>query len=247
MTPSEYFDPLLGQSLYYPGEQRYKGECPQTVLLFLAATGTTPPIYPFAYQYYEDGIPGYTQIPAGPAIQDGDIIVWGSDFPPSGGDGHIDVATGDGTIEDFWGYDSNWTPPLTLSKIHHVGPNNNYIVGYLRKEEDMQPTPKQVGDIYTAMTGNDISQEDLNFYITAPRTVYDLIYALFPATQKARDTITLLENERDTVLYPYVNTVSTDLGIPDNATDLTAVTNAIESKTGTTKESVITYITNNLN
>ena len=68
----------------------------------------------------------------------------------------------------------------------------------------MQPTPKQVGDIYKFMTGNDISQQDLGFYITAPRTIYDLVYALAPATQKARDVIQLLEQDRDKNLYPLI-------------------------------------------
>lgn len=49
--------------------------------------------------------------------------------------------------------------------------------------ENMQPTAKQVGDVYRFMTDNEISQKDLDFYITAPRTIYDLIYALGPTTQ----------------------------------------------------------------
>lgn len=43
---------------------------------------------------------------------------------------------------------------------------------------------KHVGDIYRFMTGGEISQKDLDFYITDPRTIYDLIYALGPGTQK---------------------------------------------------------------
>lgn len=70
--------------------------------------------------------------------------------------------------------------------------------------DTMQPTAKQVGDIYKAMTGNDISQKDLDFYITPPRTVYDLIYALFPATQAERDKVKLLEEDRDKNLYPLI-------------------------------------------
>lgn len=52
------------------------------------------------------------------------------------------------------------------------------------KGAPMQPTPKQVGDTYRFMTGLEISQKDLDFYISAPRTIYDLIYALGPDTNK---------------------------------------------------------------
>lgn len=143
MKPAQYFEPKLGQSLLYPGQaQKYLGQCVQSVMLWLAATGTTPPAYPSAFMYYLAGIPGYTKIPAGPAIQDADIIVWGSDFPPSNGNGHIDVATGDGTLKDFWAYDSNWQPPLKLSKIHHNGSDNRFIIGYLRKTKEGDTMPE---------------------------------------------------------------------------------------------------------
>lgn len=60
------------------------------------------------------------------------------------------------------------------------------MLGYLRNDnigEDMQPTPKQAGDVYRFMTNAEISQKDLDFYITAPQTIYDMIYALGPDTQ----------------------------------------------------------------
>lgn len=74
-----------------------------------------------------------------------------------------------------------------------------------------EPTPKQVGDIYKFMTGTDISQKDLDFYITPPRTIYDLVYALAPTTQKARDTVQLLENDRDKNLYPLIEKDKADI------------------------------------
>lgn len=126
---------------------------------------------------------------------------------------------------------------------------SEYISGeqVIKGESMEQPTPKQVGDIYTAMTGQDISQADLDFYITAPRTVYDLIYALFPATQKARDSITLLEQERDNSLYPYVNAVTAALGLPDTVDPAAAEAAITALKTsGVTKQDVIAYITSNL-
>lgn len=62
---------------------------------------------------------------------------------------------------------------------------------------DVKTKAKQIGDIYKAMTGADISQKDLDFYVGRPDGVTEMIYALFPATQKARDVIKLLENDRD--------------------------------------------------
>ena len=61
---------------------------------------------------------------------------------------------------------------------------------------------KRIGDIYKAATGQDISQKDLDFYISRPEGEFDLIYALFPQFQKYRDIIKLLEDDRDANLYP---------------------------------------------
>lgn len=69
-------------------------------------------------------------------------------------------------------------------------------------EGDMQPTPEQVGKVYKAMTGSDITQKDLDFYITAPRTLADLVYGLLPGVEKTRADKQLLEKERDEKLYP---------------------------------------------
>lgn len=142
MTPDTYFAPLKNQSLLYPGQsQVYRGQCVQSVMLWLKATGTEPPVYPSAYQYFQRGIPGYTKIPAGQPIKAEDIVVWRPDFPPAitggVGNGHIDVAAQDGTAQDFWAWESNWSPPLRLNRIRHNGPDNSYIFGYLRKEENM--------------------------------------------------------------------------------------------------------------
>lgn len=146
MTPAEYFDPLLGQSVAYPGQEAYQGQCVQSVLLWLRDTGTEPPIYASAYMYYTQGIPGYTKVPIGAPIQDGDIVVWGAAFPPTKGNGHIDVATETGTNLDFWAYDQNWTPNV-ITKTHHAGSQNQYIMGYLRKDDSaMEDEIKQLTD-----------------------------------------------------------------------------------------------------
>lgn len=76
-------------------------------------------------------------------------------------------------------------------------------LGVTKGTEDM-PTPKQVGDIYKALTGYDITQKDLDFYVSGGRTTADLVYGLLPGVQKLRDEKKLLETERDTKLYPAV-------------------------------------------
>lgn len=133
MTPAQFFDPQLGESLAYPGQEKYRGQCVQSVMLWLAATGTTPPVYLYAHEYYDNGVPGYTKIPAGGAIEDGDLVVYSGALPPSNGDGHIDVATGSGTATNYTGYDQNWNEPLKLTKVVHNGSDDKYILGYLRK------------------------------------------------------------------------------------------------------------------
>lgn len=98
---------------------------------------------------------------------------------------------------------------------------------------DTKVKAKQLGDIHRAMTGSEISQKDLDFYIGRPDGVVELTYGLFPAVAKYRETIGLLTKERDDVLYPYVEAVSAALGIPANALKLVTVTDAIKAlKTG---------------
>lgn len=138
MDVAGFFEPLLGRSLLLSGQSEdFRGQCVQSVGLWVQHLGKVFPVHPSAYQFYVNGIDGFTKIPAGQPIKKGDIVVWAANFPPSKGNGHIDVAAQDGTISDFWAYDSNWDPPLRLSKIHHTGSYNNYIMGYLRLEDDM--------------------------------------------------------------------------------------------------------------
>lgn len=110
----------------------------QSVGLYVQQLGINFPAYEEAYLYYENGIPGYTKVGAGNPIKQGDLVVWSRYFPASPGAGHIDVAAQDGTLASFVAWDSNWYPPLKLAKLSHLGNNNNYIVGYLRRA-NMEP------------------------------------------------------------------------------------------------------------
>lgn len=148
--------------------------------------------------------------------------------------GHINVRLANGTVWSDGNIYANIDAYLSNHAPKYVGWGESVNdVTVIKGDTGMQPTPKQVGDVYRFMTDSEISQKDLNFYITAPRTIYDLIYALGPNTQSKvkfsnqnQGVVELLTNERDTVLYPYVNAVSAALGLPAKA-DSTAATDAI--------------------
>ncbi len=133
MTANQFFSPLLGQSLLYPGQNEiYRGQCVQPVMMWIKANGVEPPVYPNAYQYYTRGVPGYDKVSG--EIQEGDIIVFSSNLPGSDGSGHICVASGDAVPQDFMSYDSNWGPGKKLRQIRHMGSEDSDILGYLRRE-----------------------------------------------------------------------------------------------------------------
>lgn len=166
MTPDYFFTPLKGQSLLYPGsDEEYRGQCTQSARLWIKQEGVNPPAYGSAYLFYDNGVPGFTKIPRGQPIKTGDLVVYSKAF---GGNGHIDVASSDGTITDYWGWDSNWNPLLKLNKVHHNGSDNQYIVGYLRKEgEEMRiPTDIEIIDAKKFITG------DPNYQPTGPEFDY---------------------------------------------------------------------------
>lgn len=170
MTPNQFFTPLNNQSLLYPGQNPiYTGQCVQSVMMWLKATGTEPPVYPSAYLYYDRGITGYTKIPAGQTILEGDIVVWRKDFPPSLGNGHIDVASANGALNGFSAWDSNWKP-LILSHILHNGNYNNYIAGYLRRNMATNSlTKEEIQVIYTlTFETNDVPQDIIDAYTGQP-------------------------------------------------------------------------------
>lgn len=146
MSPDSYFTPLKGQSLLIPGQnENVRGQCVQSAGLWIMQQGLKLPAYTYAYMYWDNGVSGMDKIPAGQPIRQGDTVIWGKNFPSSPGAGHIDTASADGTLQDFWAWDSNWgSPSLKLNKIHHTGTANNYIVGYLRKKGVGMPNESEV-------------------------------------------------------------------------------------------------------
>jgi hypothetical protein len=143
----------------------------QSVGLYVQALGLNFPTYGSAYLYYQNGIEGYERVPEGQPIKEGDIIVWRADFPPSRGSGHIDVASADGSFGDFTAWDQNWYPPLKLNHIRHNDNNNNYIFGYLRRNDMSTVGEIEFHDLYEAFFGpmaiNQPTDGDRNRWIGA--------------------------------------------------------------------------------
>lgn len=177
MSPNDFFSPLEGQSLLIPGQdERFRGQCPQPVGLYVQALGLTFPAYIDAYLYWDKGIPGYTKVQVGNPIKEGDIIVWRADFPPSLGSGHMDVAAQDGTLANFVAWDSNWYPPLKLAKLSHLGNNNNYIAGYLRRQGADMVVSQSVAEkivtyFYRLGTGNYPTPGQAEYWVPRVRDV----------------------------------------------------------------------------
>lgn len=175
MTPNSFFGPKIGQSLLLPGQSEiYRGQCVQSVGLWVQALGLTFPTYSSAYLYFVNGIPGYTKIPAGTPIKEADIIVWRKDFPPAiftnpdgskSYNGHIDVASADGSLGSFSAYDQNWKP-LVVAHIQHNDNNNNYIAGYLRRIDML--TPAEVNQLTQIAFNRPAHEDEKSVYSTIP-------------------------------------------------------------------------------
>lgn len=182
MIPTTWFNQNKGKLVLNP-EPPYgiPGQCVNAASSWSMTMGGPELRGPTAYQVWLTFRSPFFQVINGTDRQIGDIVFLAPSNPSigTGPDGHVYVCSGDNG-----GYDANWSGDQTLHATTH---STTGVLGVFRKvikEESMQPTAKQVGDTYKFMTNQDISQKDLDFYITAPRTIYDLIYALGPDTQK---------------------------------------------------------------
>lgn len=187
------------------------------------------------------------------SIVAGDFVIYsagvGSVF------GHIDVAAQDGSTISYVGYDSNWGGNLTVHTVTHDDKYNQYILGSLRlKEGGMNPTAQQAHDTVMAfeteadgITPHQPTQADLDFGVSTPWNAY--IPNFYPGVQKLRNVIQLLENDRDTDLYPKINAVTSALGLPSSAsaTDMVAAIQKLQTDAPVINHnSVLTYIQENL-
>lgn len=148
MTLSKCYQQNKGKSVLIPGGGKGNdGQCVQWADVVMKDVYELPYIYTpgaidFWTKFEELGLDkNFDKIKAGSAIERGDYLIYdarvGSKY------GHIDVASRDGVVYDFWAYDSNWggvKDPKTgypiLYEAHHNDKYNDYIVGYLRRKDD---------------------------------------------------------------------------------------------------------------
>lgn len=144
MTLLQCYQEHEGTSVLVPGGGAgNQGQCEQWADLVLNQVYGLSFVYTPAaldWWYSADAL-GLTEhfdkIPFGEPIVQGDYIIY--DGRVGSADGHIDVASENGTVKAFWAYDSNWggSPFVVngypvLHEVFHMDEYNNYIVGYLR-------------------------------------------------------------------------------------------------------------------
>mgnify|MGYP001558528093 CR=1 FL=1 len=61
----------------------------------------------------------------------GDLVVWHSRLPGSGGAGHVDICLANGASRNFTGFDQNWRGKYSYREAH----NYDWVVGYLRPKK----------------------------------------------------------------------------------------------------------------
>lgn len=176
MTLDQCFQANQGTAILVPGGGAgNNGQCAQWADLVLHDVYGLPYIYtPGAIDWWQkaDAL-GLTQyfdkIPAGEPIKKGDFLIYdarvGSAFC------HIDVASADGTIDNFSAYDSNWNAKVfhdangypTLHELQHTGVYNTYILGYLRLKgaTDMIATANDLKYLYLGVYAQDVPDANL--------------------------------------------------------------------------------------
>lgn len=144
MTLDGFISHYQGQAVSYDGVAANRGQCVQLVEFYLTQVvePTPVPFYGNAIDWFNKfgGIlPDYfTKAPyiVGTYPQVGDLVVWSSALPNSGGFGHVDICTKNGDAVGFTSFASNWNGEYA----HEVTHNYSYIIGYLRLKENNMPT-----------------------------------------------------------------------------------------------------------
>lgn len=177
MTPIQWFDTHKGQAILVPGGGTGNdGQCEQAVDSFIHEVFGLPYVYtPNAKDFWLNfnglGLDQhFIQIPYGQPILANDIIVY--DTRVGSISGHIDVASRNGIITDFWAYDSNWGGirntqgyPI-LYEAHHTGVYNTYIYGYLRFKGANMPTEADVRSQFKVHYLPDPTPVQIQYYTT---------------------------------------------------------------------------------
>jgi hypothetical protein len=226
MTLNTWFATYQGKSLLVPGEPVSEtGQCVQAADIALNLVYGLPYHYGNAidwWNYPGELVNNFNLINDG-TIQKGDFVVYGTGVGSPFG--HIDIALQNGSKSSYIGADSNWNKNLTVHTVNHNDQYNQYILGVLRNKsnnggnmpDNSIPTSTQIGEEFQALAGRQPTQDELNLFVGL--NWFDgLKQYLFPGVQTLRDTITNLENDRDTHLYPFINKVTAILGLPTSAT-----------------------------
>lgn len=149
MTGKEWYQKHKGESILIPaGGKGNNGQCAQAADSYMKEVFGLPYIYtPAALDWWTKApalglTENFNKIPAGQPVLAGDYVIY--DQRVGAREGHIDMASRDGTVKDFWAYDSNWGGDAfkkngypVLHEVHHNDAYNNYIVGYLRRKDKM--------------------------------------------------------------------------------------------------------------
>jgi CHAP domain len=270
LTLAQFIATENGQALDYDGIPADTGQCVQLVAYYCQnVLGVTPPALNAVDWWNDYGsepslVNNFDRIAYSPSNlpKKGDIVVFGaSNAINSPLYGHIDIAIADGTASGYIGFDSNWGGDYNAQGYpvaHQVAHSYMDVLGYLRPKGDntsMNPTAQQAHDTIMAfetendnVTPHQPTQADLNYAVSTPWPAW--IVNFYPMVQKLRDTISLLQSDRDNNLYPTINAATSALGLPASATaaDITAAIEALKSQqpAAVNKQVVESYIAENL-
>lgn len=192
-TLEETYNKYKGQAVLAPGGGAgNQGQCLQWSDIVLNEVYGLPFIYtPAALDWWvKAGSLGLTvhfnKIPAGSPVKKGDFVIY--DARVGAPEGHIDVASNDGSYNDFTAYDSNWGGKAfynsagypTLHEVRHNDKYNGFIVGYLRSKEANVLPDFNNGDaenLFVAMYGNRPTPEQIAAFVDwAKNNKNELLY-----------------------------------------------------------------------
>lgn len=137
-----------GQTLSYDGIPANAGQCVQWAEYVLTDTQYGYGVYAFYgnaidwWNNYGGSLLAFDKIIDG-SIRKGDIVVFNQNVGSVYG--HIDMALGDGTVDQFLGADSNWGGNKTVHQVNHVG--RQYVIGSLRLKGGNMATPANLNQI----------------------------------------------------------------------------------------------------
>lgn len=172
-TLDECFAQNQGKALLVPGGGAgNEGQCVQWADTVLHDVCGFPYVYANAIDWWSNPqvLQNFTQITDG-SIRKGDFVIFNSSVGSVYG--HISVAMGDATIDNFTSSDSNWGGNKTVHLVNHVG--RQYVIGSLRLK-NMEPVFNE-GDrvnINNALYGYDKGF----FKTTVGRPWKDSMYAI---------------------------------------------------------------------